>query len=317
MFFKRSHKTEDQSKGVEGAGRRQVHRSADLIGFECFFEGERDQQMDPVSRRTKEAEQKIRILYEITRYVSSLLDVQHVLDAIVNLLVDEFKLDACSIRLLDSDGNLRIKSQKGLSRAFVEQATRKPTIDSYSGDCFLTGRIVIVNDADQIEKPISTNRIACEDIRSFAVAPIKVEGDTIGVLVTSSKKRNYFHERFNDVIYVISNQIGIAIRISSLYEKIYTLNQDLEQKVRERTAELEAKTQQLLEAERLATLGEMSKRIAHEVRNSLTVVGGFARRLHEKSTEDDPNAKYLEVILEEVKVLEEKVSKLIKLGTEG
>ncbi len=106
--------------------------------------------MDPASRRTKEAEQKIRILYEITRYVSSLLDTQLVLDAIVNLLVDEFKLDACSIRLLERDGNLRIKSQKGLSKAFVEQATRKPTVDSYSGDCFLTGKIVIINDADQI-----------------------------------------------------------------------------------------------------------------------------------------------------------------------
>jgi GAF domain-containing protein len=273
--------------------------------------------MDLNSRRIKEAEQKIRILYEITRYVSSLLHVQHVLDAIVNLLVDEFKLDACSIRLLDSDGNLRIKSQKGLSKAFVEQATRKPTIDSYSGDCFLTSRIVIVNDAEQTDKSVSTNRVVSEGIKSFAVAPIKVEGKTIGVLVTSSKKKNYFHERFNDVIYVISNQIGIAIRISQLYEEIYKLNQDLEQKVCARTAELQAKTQQLLDAERLATLGEMSKRIAHELRNSLIVVGGFARRLHEKSSKDDPSAKYLEIILEEVKVLEEKVSTLIKLGTGG
>jgi sigma-B regulation protein RsbU (phosphoserine phosphatase) len=272
-------------------------------------------EMNSNSRRAREAEQKIKILYEITRYVSSLLDVQLVLDAIVNLLVEEFKLDACSIRLLDSDGNLRIKSQKGLSKAFVEQATRKPTIDSYSGDCFLTGRIVIVNDAKLTDKPISTSRIVEEDIKSFAVVPIRVEGETIGVLVTSSKKKNYFHERFNDVIYVIANQIGIAIRISSLYNEIYKLNQDLEQKVRERTAELEAKTQQLLEAERLATLGEMSKRIAHEVRNSLTVVGGFARRLHEKSTENDANAKYIEIILEEVKVLEEKVANLINFGT--
>jgi GAF domain-containing protein len=273
--------------------------------------------MEPISRRTREAEQKIRILYEITRYVSSLLDVQLVLDAIVSLLVDEFKLDACSIRLLDSEGNLRIKSQKGLSKAFVEQATSKPTFDSYSGDCFLTGRIVIVNDAEQTDKPVSTNPIVSEGIKSFAVTPIKVEGETIGVLVTSSKKKNYFHERFNDVIYVISNQIGIAIRISSLYEEIYKLNQDLEQRVRERTAELEAKTKQLLEAERLATLGEMSRRIAHELRNSLIVIGGFARRLHEKSNKDDPSAKYLEIILEEVKILEEKVSTLIKLGTGG
>jgi transcriptional regulator with GAF, ATPase, and Fis domain len=274
------------------------------------------QEMDPVSKRTREAEQKVRILYEIMRFVSSLLDFQLVLDAIVNLLVDEFKLDACSIRLLDSHGNLRVKSQKGLSKAFVKEARRKPTIDNYSGDCLLTGRIAIVNDAEQMDKLVSTSRIVCEDIKSFAVTPIKVEGETIGVLVTSSKKKNYFHERFNDVIYVISNQIGIAIRISQLYEEIYKLNQDLEQKIKKRTAELEEKTQQLLAAERLAALGEMSKRIAHELRNSLTVVGGFTRRLHEKSSKNDLSARYLKIVLEEVKVLEEKVSTLIKLGTE-
>ena len=273
--------------------------------------------MDPVARRTREAEQKIRILYEITRYVSSLLDVQLVLDAVVDLLVNEFKLDACSIRLLDGDGYLRIKSQKGLTKAFLEQAKREPAIDSYSENCFLTGRTVIVNDAERMDEPVSSNHVVCEGIKSFAVTPITVEGENVGVLVSSSKEKNYFHERFNDVIYVTANQIGMAIRISSLYEEIHELNQDLEEKVRERTAELEAKTQQLLEAERLATLGEMSRRIAHEVRNSLIVVGGFARRLHEKSTQKDPNAKYLEIILEEVKVLEEKVSNLIKLGTAG
>lgn len=223
-------------------------------------------------------------------------------------------MDACSIRLLDHDGKLRIKSQKGLSKEFIEKSIREPTIDCYSGDCFLTGRIVIVNDADQIDKPISTNRIVCENIQSFAVTPIKIEGETIGVLVTSSKKKDYFYERFNDVIIVVSNQIGIAIRISQLYEEIYSLNQGLEQKVRERTAELEERTKQLIAAERLAAVGEMSKRIAHELRNSLTVVGGLARRLHEKWAGNNHQKEYVKIIFKEVQTLEEKVSNLIKLG---
>ncbi len=270
--------------------------------------------IDPISKSMREAQQKIRILHEITRVVSSLMDLQPVLDAIVHLLMEEFKLDVCSIRLLDSDGKLRIKSHQGLSKAFLVKTIREPTVDCYSGDCFLTGRIVIINDADQIDKPISTNRIVCENIKSFAVAPIKIEGETIGILVTSSKKKNHFHKRFNDVIYVIANQIGIAIKISRLYEEIHRLNQGLEQKVKERTAELEEKTRCLIQAERLATVGEMSNRIAHELRNSLTVVGGLARRLHGKSSENDPNREYLKIIFDEVKALEEKVANLIKLG---
>lgn len=267
--------------------------------------------METVTRRLKEAEQKIRILHEITRFVSSLLHVQHVLDAVVDLLVQEFQLDACSIRLLDEDGNLRIKSHKGLSRAFIERATRKPTIDSYSGECFLTGNILIINDSDTIDKPISTTRIVGENIRSFALAPIVVEGKTIGVVVTSSKKKNHFHERFNDVIYIVANQLGIAIRISQLYEEIYALNRDLEKKVKERTAELERKTLELIETERFAAHCRMSQRVAHDCRNSLTVVGGLARRLDEKISEGEPEKEYTQIIVDEVKNLEKKIAAII------
>jgi sigma-B regulation protein RsbU (phosphoserine phosphatase) len=263
------------------------------------------------AKQLREAEQKIRILHEITRFVSSLLTVQHVLDAIVGLLVEEFKLDACSVRLLDKDGNLRIRSHRGLSRAFIEQATRKPTPDCYSGETFLTGKIVIINDSDEIDKPISTARTVGEDIRSFALTPIIVEGEPIGVLVTASKQKGYFHERFNDIITIIASQIGIAIRISQLYEEINELNRNLERKVKERTEDLERKAKKLIEAERLAAMGKMSQRIAHECRNSLAVVGGLARRLDQKTPEGEPEKEYTRIIVDEVKNLENKVSAII------
>jgi len=247
--------------------------------------------MEPVARQLREAEQKIRILHQIARLVSSLLHVQHVLDAVMDLLAREFGLDACSIRLLDEEGNLRIKSHRGLSKAFIEQATRKPTIDSYSGECFLTGKILIINDSDAIDKPISTTRIVGEDIRSFALAPITVEGEAIGVLVTASREKGHFQERFNDVIDMIAAQVGIAIR----------------------TIELEQKARKLVEAERLATFGRMSQRIAHECRNSLTVIGGMARRLDKKTPDQDPRKEYTQIIVDEVRTLEKKISKIISI----
>jgi len=96
-------------------------------------------------------------------------------------------------------------------------------------------------------------------------------------------------------------------------EKLYNFSQELERKVQERTAELEEKSKQLVEAERLAAVGKMADRIAHELRNSLVVVGGFARRVNEKTPDDDPNKKYLRTIVGEVVVLENKVSEIIKV----
>jgi len=276
--------------------------------------GENSKVNTRILREKRESEQKLTILCEITRLVSSLLHLQDVLDAIVDLLTREFKLDACSIRLLDDDGKMRIKSQKGLSKKFVETATRKPTVDSYSGECFLTGKIVIVNEAKEIDKPISTTLLVGENIESFAVTPIKSEGNIIGVLVTASKKKNYFHERYNDVIYIIANQIGLAIKISQLYDEIYAFSRELEKKVQERTRKLEEKSKQLVEAERLGALGKMANMVADECRNSLTVVGGFSRRLYKKTPDDDPRKKDLGIIVEEVAALESKVSKIVKMG---
>lgn len=267
---------------------------------------------DKVPRQLKEAEQKVRIIYEITRIVSSFFHLQYVLNAILDLLVKEFKLDACSIRLLDNSGNLIIKSHRGLSKEFVKQATRRPTVDTYSGDCFITGRIVIVNDAERIDKPISTNLIVNEKIKSFALCPIKKDEEIIGVLSTASKRKNYFHERYSDLIYTTANQIGIAIKISQLYEEVFSFSHELEEKVKERTAELEKRTRQLVEAEKASALGDMANMIAHELRNSLMVVGGFTRRLYDDSRDKSLNEEHLKIIMDEVKILEEKVSKIIK-----
>jgi hypothetical protein len=62
--------------------------------------------MPMVSRQTKETEQKIRILYEITRYVSSLLDLRLVLDAIVDLLWMPVP-SACWTRTASSESRAR------------------------------------------------------------------------------------------------------------------------------------------------------------------------------------------------------------------
>ncbi|MBW1720838.1 MAG: GAF domain-containing protein [Deltaproteobacteria bacterium] len=265
-----------------------------------------------ISRRLREDEQKLRILFEISSFVSSLLHLDQVLDAIVSLLMKEFRLDACAILLLSEDGILKIKSQRGLDKAGLRESNQKPSLSTPSGECFLTGRIIIVNDTEKTDRDLAVRLAEGGEVGSFAVTPIIVEGSTIGVLGTYSKKKNYFHPRFNDVISTIANQAGIAIRISRVYGETYASTQALEEKVRERTKKLEERTRQLIEAEKQASQGRMANRVAHELRNSLTVVGGFSRRLYERTPDDDPRKTYLGIIVEEVKLLEKKVSAIIR-----
>jgi PAS domain S-box-containing protein len=97
------------------------------------------------------------------------------------------------------------------------------------------------------------------------------------------------------------------------HEELQHFSQELERKIEERTAELEEKSRQLIVAERMAAMGNMANKIAHELRNSLMAVGGFARRMNEKTADDDPKKAYVEIIVKEVMALEKKVSEIIHL----
>ena len=54
-------------------------------------------------------------------------------------------------------------------------------------------------------------------------------------------------------------------------------NQELEERVEERTRELQAATSQLVRNERLATMGQMASIISHEIRNPLAVISNATR----------------------------------------
>jgi PAS domain S-box-containing protein len=62
---------------------------------------------------------------------------------------------------------------------------------------------------------------------------------------------------------------------------------------------------QLREVEQLTGIGQMAANVAHEIRNPLLAVGGFARQLHEQMDPQDPRREFTGIILEEVTRLEQ------------
>jgi len=66
--------------------------------------------------------------------------------------------------------------------------------------------------------------------------------------------------------------------------------------------ELKGLRVKLQSAERMAALGEVAAKVAHEIRNPLVSIGGFAKRLEEKL--EGGLREYAHIILEEVKRLE-------------
>ena len=69
--------------------------------------------------------------------------------------------------------------------------------------------------------------------------------------------------------------------------------------------ELKNLQERTLQTEEIRVLGEISARFAHEIRNPLAIAGGFARRLCNAMSQDDPHYKFAQIIVEEVARLED------------
>ncbi len=104
-------------------------------------------------------------------------------------------------------------------------------------------------------------------------------------------------------------------------DELEELNKDLEAMVAKRTADLEAKNeelklmlQQLWQASKLATMGELAASIAHELNNPMATVNLRIEALLAQVPPEDPKRRSLEVIEQEVDRMATLVANLLQFS---
>lgn len=148
---------------------------------------------------------------------------------------------------------------------------------------------------------IDKNFVKSLGTETFALVPLVCRGKSLGVLLAD----NFINKkpiRDEDVagLRAFANHASLAIENSRLYE-------NLEEKVEELSTankELSDNRDKLVKYERLSVVGEMAAKIAHDIRNPMTAIGGFARRMLEKDRGAETNKTYMNIIVQEVDRLE-------------
>jgi two-component system NtrC family sensor kinase len=158
------------------------------------------------------------------------------------------------------------------------------------------------------------------------------DGTVIGALYVGLPERPYLHLRnnlnltFAALLLVLTLlAVGLTTRLGKQLgqreEEISALNQILEQKVQQRTIELEEKNRQLLETEkelarteRLAELGMLSAGVAHEINNPLAIIRGNAELLQMSIPADAADQEEVSEILAQAGRINRITSSLLTLA---
>ncbi|OHE58484.1 MAG: hypothetical protein A2Z47_10465, partial [Thermodesulfovibrio sp. RBG_19FT_COMBO_42_12] len=97
--------------------------------------------------------------------------------------------------------------------------------------------------------------------------------------------------------------IDVEITASALYDPVTNQFVKTRAFVRDVT-ELKRLQTELMQTEKLALVGKMSSAVAHELRNPLVPIGGFANLIYKRLEEESPLKKYAGIIVGEIDRLE-------------
>ncbi len=275
------------------------------------------------TRLREEAEGRARslgLIHEVVQQVIGLNDKKEVAAITAELVAQYFKYELAVILLMDNQKNFTIQGIGGTHAATVKSALAGQEFiieDGVTGHVIRTGESILVNDTAQADlyRPIKG-----WEARSEICVALKDSETILGFIDVESREQNAFSH--NDLIAMESLAGILASVVSSAnqYQKLQETVRQLRSTEIELNARMEAQQSaenRLLQAAKLAAVGEMAAGIAHELNNPLTTVTGFSEIVLDELSEDSPHRDELEMVLKEARRASGVVRRLLDFSRQG
>lgn len=146
---------------------------------------------------------------------------------------------------------------------------------------------------------------------NFVIVPLYTKKEPIGVIIADNRiTRREISMEDIESLKLFAIQASLAIENTRLYKNLEDRINDLQ----EMNKQLQENQDKLVRAERFAAIGEMSATVAHEIRNPLVSIGGFANLIEKKISERSYVERYAKIISDQVSHLEFILTNLLNLA---
>ncbi|MAG30371.1 MAG: hypothetical protein CL908_05680 [Deltaproteobacteria bacterium] len=221
---------------------------------------------------------------EISEAMVSMLSMQEIGDRILVALTDTMGVSRAMVLLIDEgDRVLRASAWRGdWDQEDID--IEIPSDHPIWKHLWMRREELARSDFD--DDPDDEKRESCWDIYDTLevelLVPILFGVDLLGVIAVGRKlsgERLLGDDR--QLLRTLANQSAIAIENAKAFDEIAKLNEELEVRVEERTRELQDTQNQLMQSEKLKSLGQLVAGVAHELNNPIGFVHANLQLLDE------------------------------------
>jgi len=244
----------------------------DLDGIPCLLAVHHDiTERKQVEAKLHLAAQRDRLLAETLVRIRSSLNLQEILQTTVNEVRQFLQADRVFIGLYNTNSGIKTLAES------VD--TKYPSVYGWSTNDqnyiqelrnFLKDNVVgVVEDMTQMPQS-SKVRVHCQKFQTKAslAVPIMLNEELYGALIANQcSAPRHWQPIEIDLLQQMSEQVAIAIHQSRIYQELAELNINLENQVRERTAQLQQKIQEVEELHRVKDV--VLHTVAHDLQTSV------------------------------------------------
>ncbi len=256
---------------------------------------------DPKDIRRKELE----TLLKFSALINSSLNIKQVLNYAMQWAEEFMHAEASTVYELDKEkSELFVRIARGDKKDAVKDI-RLNLGEGIAGHVVKTGQPMVVQDVTK-EKIFSDkfDRKTGFKTRSLICVPLLLREKPVGALQVLNKRSGKpFSNSDLELLTSMSQQIVIALENAKLY-------QVLEKNFEVTAQDLKTTHEKLIRSQRLLACGHLVQGVAHEIRNPITTIGGFAKRIKASFPHDPRLQEYVNIILQESERLETLVKRV-------